>query len=239
MSFPPLASDFMSIVVRGQFDPAKFVPRQLYLSGIIGESEYRNAEISVLLPAQMTQFKTKIFSFDIQTDVFQLSTTDEREFEGLRDIAVGMLRELRETPIRVLGINRNADISVPDVDRFHRIGDTLLPKAPWGDALKIPGMRGLLVGGVRPDGYAGRVDVRVEQSSTVRPGILVAYNDHYDLVAVDKQPETRDDLFEVVEGAAEATIEKVAVAIEILLNEWGPSLARSASILERVEEWGR
>jgi hypothetical protein len=239
MSLPALASDFMSIVVRGVFDPTALTPRWLHAGGLISEADYRDVEIELLIPDQIFRYKTSIFNFDFQRTYLQLSTDYEQEFEGLRDVAVGILSHAADITISVLGLNRNVNISVPDYERYHRIGDTLMPKTPWEDILQIPGMRGLLIGGIRPDNYAGRIDVRVEQSVSVRPGIFIGYNDHYELELTSAQPKSRAEFYSTIPEEPASTVDKVPIAVDVLLNQWGSFLTRTTALLERFDSWGR
>ena len=123
--------------------------------------------------------------------------------------------------------------------RLDAIGDSIADKGAWSGVLNLPGMRTCTVSGVRPDKYAGRIDVRVEPSGSARPGIFVACNDHYELHVVDGQPKTRDDgyLTQPVDWTG-LSVEKNLIARTVLADEWSASIARAEAIISRVAEQG-
>jgi hypothetical protein len=238
MTLPRLSEDSMSIVLRGTFRPGLITPRWLHSVNLVGSAELDAAEYALYVPEQAIRFQAQWLSCVAQQDLLQLSTSDEREFERLRDVAVGILHELDETPLSVLGINRNVHFAVPDNAAYHSVGDSVTDKKMWDGILVLPGMRTCTISGVRPDEYAGRVDVRVEPSGLVRPGVFVACNDHYELQVVDRQPETRDDSVVSSTDAVQVSADKNPVAREILVDDWGASIARSEAIISRVAAQG-
>jgi hypothetical protein len=237
VSLPPLVSDVASIVIRGLFTPQTITPAWMAAKGLINDNDVLKFESELLIPGEIHIFKTDWLRCEIQSASVQLSTSKEDEFERLRDIVVGVLRESPETPVAVMGINRMVHFQVPDASRHHAIGDALTPKEIWKDVLILPGMKSLTLWGVRPDLYAGRIEVRIEASNVVRPGVFLAYNDHFELTTVERQPESREE-FTPVPTAAEPELDKNPVAAKILLEEWGASLARSAEIIGRVGSLG-
>jgi len=74
-------------------------------------------------------------------------------------------------------------------DAWHNVGDRLVPKGPWTDALEgSAGLRSLFIttsrgtnpGGWREKEYPGACyTVRVEPSSQVRFGVYFETNEHY------------------------------------------------------------
>lgn len=233
MTRPKLADDFMSVVIRGIFTPREFTPRWLHSAGLIGSVELNQAEMEMLIPDQATIFRAQWLNCSVQTDAIQISTSDEREFERLRDIATGMLRERPDAPISVLGINRQVNFYARNANAYHAIGDAIAPKEVWSDILDLPGLRSTTIAGVRPDKYAGRVEVRVEPSLSVRPGVFVACNDHYELRLVDHQPASRDDEDYFGPDPTGSSVDKNPIAIQILSDEWNASAARAEAIIAR------
>jgi hypothetical protein len=75
----------------------------------------------------------------------------------------------------------------------------------------------------------------VEPSFVYFPGVFFAYNDHYDLTKVDRQPLTREEAQQLPSaGDTETTTEKTKVAVEVLNQGWESFEQRAARTLERV-----
>lgn len=238
MSLPPITADSMSVVVRGTFDIAAVTPAWLHANGLIGGEEFEESRPELFVPDEVNTFSAAWLRCDLRKDLFQVSTTQEDEFERLRDVAVGVLRESRSTPVSALGINRTLHMEMPDDKSLHAIGDAITPKELWEGVLAHAGMRSAVLWAARPDLYAGRVEVRIEPSVAIPNGVFVAYNDHYDLETVTAIAATRDEWTNRLRPAAHATIQKGGVAIRVLTNEWGSSMARLTLILERIAETG-
>jgi hypothetical protein len=240
MTLPPLAVDLVSIVVRGNFKPVTISPRQLRDAGLIGALEYEQADFEVRIPNEVAVFDAGWLRCQASPDGLELRTEQEAEQERLRDLAVAVLRSSPDKPISQLGMNRNIHFPVPDIARWHAIGDHLANNAIWGKLLNASGMRNVTYWAQRWDQYGGRVQVQVEPSFSYSPGIFFSYNDHYDLTKVDSQPTTRAEVQELARTEdSEATTEKIDIAIEILTNEWSNFMQHTTSALEVVWDQAR
>lgn len=239
MTFPILARDFVSVVVKGTFNPAIFSPAWMHAQGLVGDAEYVAAEIEVIM-TELSLFKMKWLRCQVTQQDFTVSTAEPDEFERVRDVAVSVLRILHHTPIRLMGVNRHCHFEVGSVGEWHAIGDALAPKAPWEDVLRLPGMKSITIWGVRPDKHSGRIQVKVEPSNSVLPfGIFLSYNDHYELVEVDGQPSNRDDLFQKARELPAESSSKLDTAIAILANDWTAIMDRSEVAIKSVWELRR
>lgn len=98
---------------------------------------------------------------------------------------------------------------------MHAIGHKLAPPANWETVLNQPGMRSLLIEGVRDDDLPGYIHVKVEPSLRVDPGLYVAVNDHYEVP--DPAP---------AEGASRV--------LKILEEQWANSQARFVTLHDWV-----
>lgn len=231
---PALVLDTVNLVIKGSFNPALFSPAWLRANGIIGDAEHENAEVEVITQ-DVAQFKCVWLSVTVTREALQFGTDRVEEFERVRDATVATLELLPHVPLAVMGINRSAHFEVGGVEAWHRLGDTLAPKEMWEGALQLAGMKSVTLWGVRPDQHSGRVQVTVEPSSVVKFGIFVSQNDHFDLVDVEKQPETRDEFFEVQSAPLDATLEKRVPALSILRHELSESLKRASAVMMRVQ----
>jgi hypothetical protein len=169
-----------------------------------------------------------------------VQTQLQEEAERARDLAVGILSSAEDTPISALGINNNAHFAVNNVAQWNAIGDNLVDNQTWDGILPASGMRSVVFWTGRPDNYAGRVQIQIEPSFMVQPGIFVAYNDHYDLTRVTSQPQTRREVQKLARpDDTESTVEKVAVAMEVLTSNWQASMDRLRAITQRIWERGK
>jgi hypothetical protein len=237
MGLPDLTSDSVSIVIRGAFNPAIFSPAWLFHQKLIGPSEYDDAKVSAIT-REVASFEMGWLNLQVTLDTFQVGTSSPEEFERTRDVAVGVLQILRQTPVSLLGINRQVHFTLATLQEWHNIGDTLVPKEIWEGVLRLPGMRAANIQGVRPDRYAGQIGIQVEPSQLVPQAVYVAVNDHFGLKEVESQPASREE-FSVVEQGIEPSSDRIDMAMRILSDEWLPSMRRAQSLIERVSEISR
>lgn len=236
---PQLATDSLSIVVRGDFHPVQVVPRWLLDQGLIGEADFETREVKVLDEGTAAEFRVGAFQVDCYRDELEVKTTDETEFERLRDLVSGILRALPGAAVSELGINRGVHFYASDAASWHAIGDSLVNNSIWGDILPLSGMRAVLFEGARADKYAGRVLVQVAPSTHYDNAVYVAYNDHYALTRVHTQPATREELRAVLDSEEPVPLtEKKAVALEVLSGNWNESMRHFIDVLERVAQQG-
>ncbi len=69
---------------------------------------------------------------------------------------------------------------------WHSLGQRLVPRDNWDAVLEKPGMLDVQVRGVRPDDSAGSINVTVQPSVQVQPGLFVAVNDEFHLTSEGK-----------------------------------------------------
>lgn len=240
MSAPQLAEDRVSIVIRGRYQPSSITPAWLRERELLGDAEVADTTYELLIPNQAVIFQAGWLRCQVQAESLELHTEQQAEAERLRDLAVGIIKGFHEIPVALLGINRMMHFSVPNREMWHRIGDRLVHNEIWDDVLDLAGMRSVTFWTVRPDSYAGRIQIQVEPSLRFPPGVFLAYNDHYDLTTVASQPTSREeaDRLAAVEDATYTT-EKISVATEILSEYWQDSMNRSSVILERVWQQAR
>lgn len=237
MSLPPLVSDIVSIVVRGNFRPVDISPAWLRDQGLIGDPEYADGTFQTLIPNEVAIFTAGWIQCQASQESLSVQTDQQAEAERLRDLLAGILRATEGKPISALGINRNVHFTLSNVDAWHAIGDNVARNEIWKGVLDLPGMRSITYWGQRPDKYSGRIQVQIEPSMMFHPGIFVAYNDHYDLTIVDSQPKTRTEASILNrQENTEASLEKIPIAIDILSSQWETSFHRSGAIIERVSQ---
>ncbi|WP_157575090.1 hypothetical protein [Jiangella muralis] len=234
MVVPKIALEGASVVVRGQFNPAMFSPAWFLMNGLVGKAEYEAADVEAIV-APVASFRLDWLQVNVQAEMFQVLTDKTDAYESLRDVAVGALGALPGTPISQLGINRQVHLVTENAHEWHAVGDALIRNDVWEGVLTLPGLADVTTWSVRPDKYAGRIQVQVQPSSKVEFGVYIAYNDHYDLTIVESQPQSRDE-FGTRPNAGTGTLsaEKVSVAVEILSGEWAECMKRAGQVVERV-----
>ena len=234
MELPPIAANLASIVITGPMRPVLVSPAWLREIDLIGDSELKEANFELLIPGEATTFQAGWLRVLANPQALEVQTTQEVEFERLRDVMLGILRARTDASIAQMGINRIVQIKLADRHLWHAVGDHLVNNDLWDGVLHLPGMRSVTYWGTRSDGYGGRVQVQVEPFFQFQAGVAVAYNDHYDLSKVERIPTGRTDEASSRAEDTEATIEKVTVAAEILTDNWTESMNLFNTALERI-----
>lgn len=236
----PTSLDGMSIVVVGRFNPSIFSPAWLRLHNLIGAREAKEAEISVIVPPAAV-FSTDWLNVDVTEDRLVLSTTMVQEFQQLRDVAVGVLTVLAETPVSLLGVNRELHWPVATAEAFHDFGDALVPKDFWEEFLHLPGTSDLTIESVRTDEWQGSVQVTVQPSVRVQQGVYARVNHHLDLVRREAQPQSRQDFANPTYRSVpvSSSSELIPVALTILRDRWTNLTSSAEAILQRLVKLSR
>ncbi|WP_270889982.1 hypothetical protein [Pedococcus sp. 5OH_020] len=230
-----------SIVIRGHFNPAIITHGWLLAQKLISSEDFLETKPRLATP-DISNFEAPWFECNATKDALQLSSDKLAETDRMRDIAIGILRALPHTPVAALGINHDYHFKTATDAQWHKIGDTLAPKEPWSDTLKLPGTLSLSILAARQDDQSGRVQVTVQPSNRIRPyGVYVGYNDHFALIPDGHQPSSRDELFEDVRESGEEdepSSEKNLRAITVLESHWSLSLRNARAVMRRVMYFG-
>lgn len=207
----------VSLIFVGSFNPQIFQPAWFAAQGLLRENEAETADIAVV-HSEVVAFTTESVALEAQRERLAISTKPETDaVEVVRDLAISTLSILRHTPVYSFGINTQGHYLVDEREEYDRLGWTLAPPGPWGDALQRPGMRSLTVQGLRPDERRGALLATVEPSIRIQPhGVFVAVNDHFDVASPGEQ----------AVGASPA--------VELLTESWEDSRARADVIVKQV-----
>ncbi len=179
-------SEGISIVLIGDFNPKIFQPAWFAAQEppLIPKLEAEEATIEIIHP-DVVIFQTDWFRLQVVREQFQVSTAQESRYEFLRDLVLGTFQILQHTPVRGMGINKDIHWGVENEAVWHDFGHRITPKDIWKGILEKPGLLSLTMQGVRTDSHNGCVNVKVEPSNQIRPGIYININDHYSV----KEPE--------------------------------------------------
>jgi hypothetical protein len=235
MDMPELPSDSMNVVLLGKFDPLQITPRWLRQVDLIGVEDYESYSIEVISPtATIVSFGS--IRLQIGPENLQVGTDASGDVEAARDLAAGILLSNGSSEISAMGINRMVHFGA-GFDRYHAIGDALTPKELWVGVLRMPGMLNVGISGVRDDGYGGNINVQVQPSAVVRPGVFISINDHYTLTYADT-PTDRSTPLGPDEASPQRSAEKIPIALKILAEGFSASRSRAQAIINHVMSLG-
>jgi hypothetical protein len=225
----------MNVVLLGEFDPLQITPRWLRQMDLIGAEDYESYSTEIV-SAKATIVSFGSIQLQVLPDSLHVTTDAPAEVEAARDLAVGILLSNGSPEISALGINRMVHFEA-EVTHYHAIGDTLTPKDLWNDVLRLPGMLNLGMTGTRDDGYAGSINVQVQPSVIVRPGVFVSVNDHYNLNHADP-PSDRNTPADPEQGNPQRSPDKIPIAVKILTEGFGRSRSRAEAVIDLVASLG-
>lgn len=236
MTGPDRAVDSVTVVVKGHFNPAIFSPAWMLREELIGPGDYDDAELQIISP-DLSIFQVGPIALQVARDSLQVATTEPADFERARDVTVGIVKALHHTPIGVLGINRAIHFEVSSIEEWHNVGNALTPKDVWRDVLTNPGMRSLTLWDVREDERAGYVQLQIEPSVSVHPGIFAVQNDHYELSSKQEGSPAgviEEPMMERPLAEGDLSTSKSKYAVEVLDACWQNSMERAEKFFARV-----
>ncbi len=167
-----------SIVLLGNFNPSIFHPAWLAANNLIRADEAETAKIGIIAP-QVAQFTVDWINLEVTQERFLASTTDSAHYEPLRDLVLGIFTLLEHTRFNKMGINRDMHYRIPSLERWHGFGDLLVPKSIWEQVIPKPGLKSLTVQGIQSETPHAEVNVKVEPSTQVHPGVYISINNHH------------------------------------------------------------
>jgi hypothetical protein len=187
--------------------------------------------------SELANFETSWFKLFSTREALNVSTVEPEDFERVRDLVVAILKDLPETPIAVMGINRDAHFTVSNTKEWHAIGDRLAPKDIWTGVLLDPGTTTVGVLGLRSDDYSGYIQLIIQPSAQFKLGVFVSHNDHYSLKSGQPKLTSRDQLEPPYEiKPEEFDSKKITLAVKVLTEMWSDSLTHAAMVFERIAD---
>jgi hypothetical protein len=171
-----------SIVFAGRLNPAIFHPEWFRARGLLSDVDADAGvdQLSLVHP-DLTSFRANWIEVEVQGNRIKFATATPSRLNMLGDFVSNVFNFLEHTPITAVGLNRELHYNVGSSDAWHAAGHHFLPKAPFERHLggKV-GMKSLRVWGNRP-GTDARVQLDIQPSARVDPGVYFAFNEHYDL----------------------------------------------------------
>lgn len=213
MARPPAPLAGLSVVLLGHFNPSIFQPAWFAEQGLIAKADARSATIQVI-QAQVAAFSTDALAVVVSNVQFNASTTTELFHETLRDLVIGTFQALNHSPVSAIGINTDTHFKVTSEKAWEELSRHLVVLDDWATVLEEPSALTMTIRGKRPDERTGSVNVKVERSIKVNPGIYVQVNDHFE------RP---------IDEALNASL-----ALDVLGREWEPAMARANRVLDHL-----
>ena len=183
-----------AIVAVGAFNPAIFTPDWFESNGLIGPADLeasRQEGRDLVVTNRLARFQTDHFWIQVIEEQLSVNLKPGVPISPiLADIAKGVFTLLPHIPLTAIGINVFAHFKCT-VDEYYRVGDELAPKTIWDDIFRdrehSVGVENLVMQ-VRPVARGAEIKdqssarVTVQPSNKIENGILLSYNDHYDLL---------------------------------------------------------
>lgn len=177
-----------SIVAVGAFNPAIFSPDWLEHNGLLGvqDAEAARQSPSYIVAHQVSVIETDWFALQVLENQFSLTSKDAFS-PALKDLAVGILSMVPQTPISALGLNFLGHYRIASDTEYHKIGDVLAPKKIWDELFpgedSSTGVDNLTIrvepvarGKIPETGNAIRISL--QPSTRIKSGVFLSYNDH-------------------------------------------------------------
>lgn len=146
-----------SIVLVGTFFPLLFMPNWFVRNKLLPAEDADAIAIEIMVN-EYTKFSMAAISVEVQSDKLTLRSSEAAFDSIIKDLAVGVLTLMPETNITAFGLNVTLDVRFKELDFWHHVGDTLVPKVFWDEALSDSprvGLRNLQLQVAKPAGREG------------------------------------------------------------------------------------
>jgi hypothetical protein len=207
----------LSIVILGDFNPAIFQPAWFSEKKLIREQEALDSKIEIIHP-DLTRIDFKWANLEIQRTRFELRTSLEPYYEPLKDLCISTFELLKETPLKVLGINHVFYFALKDKKAYYDFGNILVPLSNWDTFLNNPRVLELVVFEEdRQDKQKGffRIQISPSEIKLNTPyALTININDHYSL--------------------NEGDFGRHGEILTLLKKNWKTSFERSDKIIEEI-----
>jgi hypothetical protein len=169
----------VEIVLLGSFNPKIFQPAWFAAQNLLSQEVANESNVEVVTN-DISSFETSWCRIQVLDSRFSVLSQTAPLPEALRDLALGTFAILSHTPIFAIGINYYEHFRVKDYETWHNFGHTLAPKDTlWKPILRNPGTQNLQIRAERDDEYKGSVNVTVQPSNMIEPGVFVQTNDEF------------------------------------------------------------
>lgn len=232
-----IAQEGLSVQARGQFQPLLLSPIWFQKQDLVGPSEISACNIELMTP-ELSVFELGWLRVQVSNEFIQFTTEFPEEFEPLRDVAIGTLRALGSIPLSRISVHRFYHATRSSRHKIDLIGDALAPKVFWSESVLNPATKDVTIWAGRDDSWTGRVQITVQPSNIVPQAVFILVNDQYSLDFGQPASSRSEESWDLDDQASSSSVEKYAVALQILEEGWQQSLNRSDKIQNSILKLG-
>ena len=195
-----------SAVVVGRLNPLIFSPEWLHSNNVIGPEEAavaREHGIEVMAP-NISSIVLGSMKLIVEDERFFLTVSDEPLVRA-KDFAANCFQLLSHTPVVAVGLNFNASLSAGDLKQWHRFGDAIAPKEPWGNFVqdengdRLGGVRGIVMERNQSLGQrAGFVRFSLHVAEGAEHVANLQVNNHFAL-GTSAEPKSGAEAYKIIE----------------------------------------
>lgn len=212
-----------NIVLIGNFNPKIFHPEWFIRKNIVEEWDYSGDDLANL--GDLTKFTLPgDISIEVLLNRFTIRSPLASNHLLLKDILIGTFNSLPECPITQMGMNYITTVNIPNTKQWAGFGKNFAPMEPWEDSLEyikdIPkeklkdkGLWEIVMHFPRIDKYHGHIRPKINAVDGVKQVLQFGINDHIDL-----DPQTAENLIEIINGNWEESLSRSKNIIESILN---------------------
>lgn len=209
-----LQIETLSVVFIGDFNPVIFQPYWLLSKNLIREDEAGNAKVDIIHNEIVRYELGDWLSFEVTRNRCEFKTAKEPYFDPLKDLACGIFKVLKETPIKSIGINHIFDLSLQTQDKYYKFGSSLTPLNFWKEELNDPRLLQVEIFEKERNDITGasrRIRI-VPSDQAISFGVSININNHFELTVKGE----KKDLISLID------------------NNWDTTFKQSKSIIDNL-----
>lgn len=184
-------SEFYSVVLLGSFNPMIYHPYWLKEKEIIGEEDITKE--GILVHEDISSFKIGDWmQMNINKNRCEFKILNADKILIMRDIIIGCLNALPETPIVAFGINKGWIAQLPNSEQYYELGAKLSPLELWKDDFKNPRLKNIAIEDTNNENFAGTRRLIIIQPAPAElkydNAIDINLNNHFDMPSDRQKP---------------------------------------------------
>jgi len=186
-------NNVISVVFLGNFNHRDFSVKRLQLFDIIDNADFENKDANIEVTDNYSYYNIRwsLLQIDNQRILLQINDPDSYKNEFV-DLVFSILGLMGTSGVSAIGINNNYTVQMSSLENWHKIGDSLVPKARWADALATDSHLGMSDVSIKADKYhtepvEGHLHVTLkpilhsEEDTSQQHSLTVRFNNHFDI----------------------------------------------------------
>ena len=209
----------VSFVGVGDFSPPQFSPDWLQSEGLI-----RKEDVDVkktLIAYEFSEFVIPGIVFRVDKNSLRIEAYDERYFEFVKDLVIGIFSILDRTPVRCFGINYEYHFQTETEKGLDKLRDMFVaPRKIWEQNLKSPiELRDatILIKNKFSSKKEDYIGITLSGSNELSSGVRVFVNNYFEI----KQ---------------KTALDRTSYLVELIKNNWSEIQKESKYILDKIME---